>query len=60
MIQREGGLFCDRGSIQEMDDADKKLENVLKSIYYRIGRQFKGLYLKLAVTKNLLQAVQPV
>ncbi len=42
--------------IQKMDDADKKLEIGLKSIYDRIRRPIKRCYLKLAVTQNVLQS----
>ena len=33
MIQRKNSLSCDRCGRQEMDNADKKLENSLESIY---------------------------
>lgn len=40
-----------------MDDADKKLEIGLESIYDRIRRPIKRCYLKLAVTQNVLQGL---
>ena len=40
-----------------MDDADKKLENGLESIYDRIRRPFERCYLNLAVTQNVLQGL---
>ena len=35
-----------------MDYTYKELETGLESIYDRVRRPFKGLYLKLAVTQN--------
>ncbi len=58
MILQKSDLPGDTRSIRKMDDAHKKLETGLESIYDRDRRPFERLYLNWAVTQNGLQSLK--